>query len=121
MPPVESARDLFVVPHRNYANGPILESRGSAIVSGVTTTLDCGERQTIQYVLLPLNIGRRDMHVRRPLAIPTLLVAAAVFCVAAAQIAEQGTDEPIRTARDRWNRAVEKRDTAAFRSLLTDT
>jgi hypothetical protein len=59
------------------------------------------------------------MHVRRPLAIPTLLVAAAIFC--AAQIAEQGTDEPIRTARDRWNRAVEKRDTAAFRSLLTDT
>ena len=61
------------------------------------------------------------MHVRKPLVIPTLLVIAAVFCVAAVQLAEQGTDEPIRTARDRWNRAVEKRDTAAFRSLLTDT
>jgi hypothetical protein len=59
--------------------------------------------------------------VRKPLAIPTLLLAAGFFCGAAAQIAEQGTDEPIRTARNRWNRAVEKRDTAAFRSLLTDT
>jgi len=61
------------------------------------------------------------MHVRRALAIPTVLVAAAVFCVAAAQNAEQGTDEPIRTAREHWNRAVEKRDTAACRLLLTDT
>jgi hypothetical protein len=40
------------------------------------------------------------MHVRKPLAIATRLVAAALFCVAAAHIAAQGTDEPIRTARD---------------------
>ena len=81
MPLVDSARDLFVVAHRNYANGPIVESRGSAMVSGVTTTLDCGERQTIRTTAV--EHSEEDMHVRRPLAIPTLLVAAAVFCVAA--------------------------------------
>src|SRR5215207_8288308 len=66
---------------------------------------DCGE---LWQLLLCLALQGPDCGERQ--AIPTTAVEhrgrSRARLVAAAHIAAQGADEPIRTARDHWNRAV---------------
>jgi hypothetical protein len=50
-----------------------------------------------------------------------LFVAVAPFPTITAQTRDRVQEEAIRAAREQWNRAVGKRDTAAFRALLSGT
>lgn len=49
------------------------------------------------------------------------VVAIALFPTAAAQTPRPREEDAIRAARARWNRAVEKRDATALRTLFSDT